>query len=169
MIFYFIYRLLQLYEKNNLFDVTFEINRTFIQGNRSYLIIQNPVLRDILLKHTNYKEPIQLGNEFEYLSSEGFRLILGYYGYERTSIRDNNCTELLIASFYFQEKSLINACTKFIKSHMNNAILISLLKNIKFYIDNKMKDILEVMNEYILVYGYSLFKDGITYYYYYLK
>lgn len=161
----FIYRFLQLYEKNNLYDVTFEINRTLIQANRSFLIIQNPVLKDILLKHTNLKEPIRLSSDFEFLSAEGFRLVLGYYGYERTMIRENNCTELLVASFYFKEKKLMKACTKFIKSHMNNIMLISLLKNINFYIQNKMKDILDVMKDYLLINGYSLFRDGILYIY----
>lgn len=127
---------------------------------KSLLIIQSEIFKKIILSHKN-ENNIKLDKYFEYMSCEGLRLMISFYGFEKLEIRDDNCVDLFIASYYLQENIVKKQCLNYIKDHINSLILMSLLPNIKFFKDNNMNELMDIINRNLQTVGFTLFKDDL--------
>lgn len=111
-----IFRIIHSLVDSNIYDVIFVCNKAKIPAVKSLLIQQNPYLKSLVI-NSSLSAPVVLN---PVITEKAFNLILTYYGYGQVILTEENCIEILIASFFIDVIHLI----KTTKLYINDIVII---------------------------------------------
>lgn len=81
----------------------FVCNQTKIPAIKSLLMQQNPILKTLVI-NASLSTPIVLN---PVITDKAFNMIITYYGYGQVILTEENCIEILIASYFLDVVQLI--------------------------------------------------------------
>lgn len=114
----------------------------------------------------------------DYITVNGFKDLLCYYGGGIVDIEDYNVVDILLVCFSFYENDLLNVCIKYvkriiiiysyIKNHLNYKIMEKLMQHTFIFHYSPLSELHSFFQQEVKLMGQEIISAGILYIYIYI-